>query len=478
MWYISVVLPGGLRAEDLDDAPARHAADPEREVERERPGRNDADTHLGALVAHAHDGALAELTFDLGERALEGGIAGLGGLLVFGDGHGRRTFLLWRRRAILRPGADGTDPRSGSCGGATPLCSDSAKNLFQLSAQTPVDTGIARDSVRRRVDGAAHVRTPPSRPAGRRRTWCASLPPSASERPMSPGRSRRCTHRRRATGSPSPTSRKGDAMSYADVNGLSLYYEEHGAGEPLVLLHGGFGAAELMQPIIPALAAATTRHRGRPPGSRPHGRHRSPAAAGAHGGRHRRAHRVPRPRAGRRDGLLARRGRSRCGPRSSIPSASVGSSSSRSPSGATARTPRCSRRWTRWDPPPWSRCASRRSASSTRGRRHGPSDWPALVAKTADLLQHDYDWTAEIEAMTTPDAARVRRRGLDPAGAHRRVLRAARRRPPRRRVGPVAATGRAARDPPRHDALRHLGVTGARARRDVVPRRPARSADG
>ena len=34
-------------------------------------------------------------------------------------------------------------------------------------------------------------------------------------------------------------------MSYADVNGLSLYYEEHGAGEPLVLLHGGFGAAEL-----------------------------------------------------------------------------------------------------------------------------------------------------------------------------------------------------------------------------------------
>jgi len=44
-------------------------------------------------------------------------------------------------------------------------------------------------------------------------------------------------------------------MSYADVNGLSLYYEEHGAGEPLVLLHGGFGAAEVMQPIIPALAA-------------------------------------------------------------------------------------------------------------------------------------------------------------------------------------------------------------------------------
>ena len=31
-----------------------------------------------------------------------------------------------------------------------------------------------------------------------------------------------------------------------------------------------------------------------------------------------------------------------------------------------------------------------------------PEDWPALVAKTADLLQLDYDWTAEVEAMTTP----------------------------------------------------------------------------
>jgi pimeloyl-ACP methyl ester carboxylesterase len=44
-------------------------------------------------------------------------------------------------------------------------------------------------------------------------------------------------------------------MSYADVNGLSLYYEEHGSGEPLVLLHGGLGATELWAPVLPALAA-------------------------------------------------------------------------------------------------------------------------------------------------------------------------------------------------------------------------------
>ncbi|WP_117209829.1 alpha/beta fold hydrolase [Allorhizocola rhizosphaerae] len=43
--------------------------------------------------------------------------------------------------------------------------------------------------------------------------------------------------------------------SYAEVNGLSLHYEEHGAGEPLILLHGGFGAAALLGPIVPALAA-------------------------------------------------------------------------------------------------------------------------------------------------------------------------------------------------------------------------------
>jgi pimeloyl-ACP methyl ester carboxylesterase len=44
-------------------------------------------------------------------------------------------------------------------------------------------------------------------------------------------------------------------VSYADVNGLSLYYEEHGSGEPLVLLHGGIGAGEMLGATVPALAA-------------------------------------------------------------------------------------------------------------------------------------------------------------------------------------------------------------------------------
>src|SRR3954466_5372684 len=44
-------------------------------------------------------------------------------------------------------------------------------------------------------------------------------------------------------------------MSHADVNGVSLHYEEHGSGEPLVLLHGGLGAGEMFGTIMPSLSA-------------------------------------------------------------------------------------------------------------------------------------------------------------------------------------------------------------------------------
>ncbi len=43
---------------------------------------------------------------------------------------------------------------------------------------------------------------------------------------------------------------------YADVNGINLYYETHGSGRPLILLHGGLGSGEMFGPILPTLAAA------------------------------------------------------------------------------------------------------------------------------------------------------------------------------------------------------------------------------
>lgn len=66
-------------------------------------------------------------------------------------------------------------------------------------------------------------------------------------------------------------------MSYADVNGIQMYYEEQGQGQPLVLLHGGTGsidAASGWSKLLPRLAARyraiCVEHRG-------HGRTNNPA---------------------------------------------------------------------------------------------------------------------------------------------------------------------------------------------------------
>lgn len=43
---------------------------------------------------------------------------------------------------------------------------------------------------------------------------------------------------------------------HAPVNGLRLYYEIHGEGAPLLLLHGAYMTIDLMGPIVPGLAAS------------------------------------------------------------------------------------------------------------------------------------------------------------------------------------------------------------------------------
>ena len=55
-------------------------------------------------------------------------------------------------------------------------------------------------------------------------------------------------------GTATPTAGTAPQAGYAPVNGLRMYYEVHGTGEPLVLLHGAFGAIDLWGPILTTLA--------------------------------------------------------------------------------------------------------------------------------------------------------------------------------------------------------------------------------
>jgi len=43
-------------------------------------------------------------------------------------------------------------------------------------------------------------------------------------------------------------------FGYAPVNGVEIYYELHGSGKPLVLLHGGLGSIEMFGPVLASLA--------------------------------------------------------------------------------------------------------------------------------------------------------------------------------------------------------------------------------
>src|SRR5438094_754229 len=57
-------------------------------------------------------------------------------------------------------------------------------------------------------------------------------------------------HRRSLT---MTTDTKG-AGKYAKVNDINLYYETHGDGPPLILLHGGLGSGETFGPVLTQLA--------------------------------------------------------------------------------------------------------------------------------------------------------------------------------------------------------------------------------
>jgi pimeloyl-ACP methyl ester carboxylesterase len=66
---------------------------------------------------------------------------------------------------------------------------------------------------------------------------------------------------------------EGTSGRSIDVNGTVLYYEEHGHGRPLVLVHGGLGSSAMWEPLIPEL---TDGFRLIAPDSRGHGRSTNP----------------------------------------------------------------------------------------------------------------------------------------------------------------------------------------------------------
>src|SRR5262249_61244844 len=69
---------------------------------------------------------------------------------------------------------------------------------------------------------------------------------------LHPRRSRRCL----TVSATRPAPRPGATSGYLPVNGLDMYYEIHGGGSPLALMHGAMGTIEsCFADLLPALAA-------------------------------------------------------------------------------------------------------------------------------------------------------------------------------------------------------------------------------
>ncbi|GAA2715346.1 alpha/beta fold hydrolase [Micromonospora olivasterospora] len=190
-------------------------------------------------------------------------------------------------------------------------------------------------------------------------------------------------------------------MSYADVNGLSLWYEVHGSGRPLVLLHGGFGAAEMFAPVLPALAER-----------------RRVVAVDLQG--HGRTADIDRPLRyeSMADDVAALIRHLDLGEVDLMGYSLGGGVALRLAIQHSALVRRlvvvsapCRRQG--WYPEVLAAMAAHDEQVAERMRgtpphelyariAPHPEDWPALWAKSGDLLRRDYDWSAEVAALAAP----------------------------------------------------------------------------
>jgi pimeloyl-ACP methyl ester carboxylesterase len=59
---------------------------------------------------------------------------------------------------------------------------------------------------------------------------------------------------KKTTASAQPAKSVPQKKGYVMANGVNYYYEVHGRGQPLLLLHGGLGSIDMFGPVLPTLA--------------------------------------------------------------------------------------------------------------------------------------------------------------------------------------------------------------------------------
>ncbi|GGL98122.1 MULTISPECIES: alpha/beta fold hydrolase [Micromonospora] len=190
-------------------------------------------------------------------------------------------------------------------------------------------------------------------------------------------------------------------MGYAQVNGVRLYYEVSGSGRPLVLLHGGFGSTESFAALRPALLA----------------RRRLVAVDLPGHGRTADADRPLRYET-MADDVAALVGQLDLGETDLLGYSLGGAVALR----LAIQHPRLLRRLVLvstpfrrrgWYPAVLAAMAAQDERTGERMRgtpahetyariAPRPQDWPRLWARSGELMRREYDWSAEVAALTVP----------------------------------------------------------------------------